>query len=449
MYEPPGDALEIAVVGKQWMWHLQHPEGRSEINELHVPLGQAGQADHDLAGRDPQLLRPRVPGQAGRAAGPVHDDVVRAVARSGAITSSAPSIAARTIRRWGAGSRSWSRPTFSSWLSEAGRRAVDGRGGRAALRAAPLRRLPPRQPDRARAQAGGGLRPAGADPGGQAKSGSSRPTTATSATRSSMPKAQVVAGYEPVMPSFKDQISEQDLLKIIAYIKSIGAEGATPMSAPAVEFKEDYLQAYTLKSWLLDHRPQADRPVVHGLDHVLLLRGRRGGDGDAARADDAAGRRAALAGRLQPALHHARRGHDLLLPDPVDPGGAGQLPGPAHDRRPRPGLSLAEPAVVVHLHDRRLDRALDLDLRRGRHRLDVLHAVQHDVLQHDGRAGGDGRVHHGVLVDPDRAELHRDDPHDAGAGDDLVPPAALCLVALCDQPDHGAGHAGAGDRGGA
>ena len=40
------------------------------------------------------------------------------------------------------------------------------------------------------------------------------------------PKAQVVAGYEPVMPSFQDQISEQDLLKIIAYIKSIGAEGA-------------------------------------------------------------------------------------------------------------------------------------------------------------------------------------------------------------------------------
>ena len=42
-----------------------------------------------------------------------------------------------------------------------------------------------------------------------------------------MPKSQVVAGYEPLMPSFKDQISEPDLLKIIAYIKSIGAEGAS------------------------------------------------------------------------------------------------------------------------------------------------------------------------------------------------------------------------------
>ena len=37
-----------------------------------------------------------------------------------------------------------------------------------------------------------------------------------------MPKSEVVAGYEPVMPSFQGRISEQDLLKIIAYIKSIG-----------------------------------------------------------------------------------------------------------------------------------------------------------------------------------------------------------------------------------
>ncbi len=28
------------VVAKQWMWHLQHPEGRAEINELHVPVGK-------------------------------------------------------------------------------------------------------------------------------------------------------------------------------------------------------------------------------------------------------------------------------------------------------------------------------------------------------------------------------------------------------------------------
>jgi cytochrome c oxidase subunit II len=36
---PPKDSMQIYVVGKQWMWHIQHPEGQREINELHVPEG--------------------------------------------------------------------------------------------------------------------------------------------------------------------------------------------------------------------------------------------------------------------------------------------------------------------------------------------------------------------------------------------------------------------------
>src|SRR4051812_7003240 len=39
--DPPPDALPVAVVAKQWMWKLQHRNGRREINELHVPQGEA------------------------------------------------------------------------------------------------------------------------------------------------------------------------------------------------------------------------------------------------------------------------------------------------------------------------------------------------------------------------------------------------------------------------
>lgn len=39
-YNPPKDAMEIYVIGKQWMWKIQHPEGAREINELHVPQGR-------------------------------------------------------------------------------------------------------------------------------------------------------------------------------------------------------------------------------------------------------------------------------------------------------------------------------------------------------------------------------------------------------------------------
>ncbi len=39
-YRPPDDAATIYVVGKQWMWKFQHPEGQREIDALHVPLGK-------------------------------------------------------------------------------------------------------------------------------------------------------------------------------------------------------------------------------------------------------------------------------------------------------------------------------------------------------------------------------------------------------------------------
>ena len=37
---PPRNALQVQVVAKQWMWKLQHAEGKREIDELHIPLGQ-------------------------------------------------------------------------------------------------------------------------------------------------------------------------------------------------------------------------------------------------------------------------------------------------------------------------------------------------------------------------------------------------------------------------
>jgi len=37
---PPANAMEINVVGKQWMWKIQHADGQREINELHVPVNQ-------------------------------------------------------------------------------------------------------------------------------------------------------------------------------------------------------------------------------------------------------------------------------------------------------------------------------------------------------------------------------------------------------------------------
>lgn len=41
LHKPPEGALEIDVVAKRWMWKFQHPGGQWEIDELHVPVGEA------------------------------------------------------------------------------------------------------------------------------------------------------------------------------------------------------------------------------------------------------------------------------------------------------------------------------------------------------------------------------------------------------------------------
>jgi len=40
VYTPPANAMNIYVVGKQWMWKVEHPGGQHEINSLHVPVNQ-------------------------------------------------------------------------------------------------------------------------------------------------------------------------------------------------------------------------------------------------------------------------------------------------------------------------------------------------------------------------------------------------------------------------
>ncbi|HEX5411597.1 MAG TPA: cytochrome c oxidase subunit II [Terriglobia bacterium] len=37
--QPPANATEVFVIGKQWMWHVEHTNGKREINSLHIPLG--------------------------------------------------------------------------------------------------------------------------------------------------------------------------------------------------------------------------------------------------------------------------------------------------------------------------------------------------------------------------------------------------------------------------
>jgi cytochrome c oxidase subunit 2 len=75
LFQPPSDALKIYVIGKQWMWKIEHQGRQREINALH--LRAPDPAGNDVRGRDSRLCHTSVSDQARRASGPLRNTVVR------------------------------------------------------------------------------------------------------------------------------------------------------------------------------------------------------------------------------------------------------------------------------------------------------------------------------------------------------------------------------------
>jgi cytochrome c oxidase subunit 2 len=70
IYNPPTNAMNIYVVGKQWMWKAEHQGGQHEINALHVPVGQPVQLTmisqdvfHSFSVPDFRIKREVIPGR--------------------------------------------------------------------------------------------------------------------------------------------------------------------------------------------------------------------------------------------------------------------------------------------------------------------------------------------------------------------------------------------------
>jgi cytochrome c oxidase subunit 2 len=47
------------------------------------------------------------------------------------------------------------------------------------------------------------------------------------------PQAKIVAGFQPLMPTFQGLVSEEQLLQLISYVRSLSQQGQAPGSAPA------------------------------------------------------------------------------------------------------------------------------------------------------------------------------------------------------------------------
>jgi cytochrome c oxidase subunit 2 len=70
IYDPPANAMNIYIVGKQWMWKAEHPGGQHEINALHVPTGKPIQLTmisqdvfHSFSIPDFRIKREVIPGR--------------------------------------------------------------------------------------------------------------------------------------------------------------------------------------------------------------------------------------------------------------------------------------------------------------------------------------------------------------------------------------------------
>jgi len=232
---PPG-AMEIYVTGKQWMWKVQHPEGRWENNTLHVPLGRkilltmtSEDVIHSFYVPAFRLKMDAIPGEytkmwfeatkagtfplyCAEFCGTLHSQMI------GTVTVMEPAAYEKWLREG----------DVSTSLAAEGQRlfiqhGCDGcHGPKASVRAPSLegiygKPIPVQIPAD------------GTPPDRLAEVVKTLPAQTVIADDTYihdsivLPNKWIAAGYPPIMPTFKNRLSEAEILRIVAYIKSMGA----------------------------------------------------------------------------------------------------------------------------------------------------------------------------------------------------------------------------------
>ncbi len=219
---PPNDAQEIYVVGKQWMWKLQHPGGQREINELHIPLGvpikltlTSEDVIHDFF---VPAFRTKVDVLPGRYVHTwfqaIETGRFHLYCSQYCGTNHSGMIGTVVVQEQ-AEYADWLRSRAEGSVALEGRklflyyRCVTCHSANAQARAPTLESL--------------FNQPVALNDG--------RTVTADETyLRESIlnPDAKIVAGYQPIMPTFQGQIGEDDMIKLIAFLKALGKDETPP-----------------------------------------------------------------------------------------------------------------------------------------------------------------------------------------------------------------------------
>jgi cytochrome c oxidase subunit 2 len=216
MTQPPAAAMEIYVVGKQWMWKLQHPGGQREINELHVPVHRpikltmtSEDVIHSFFVPDFRVKRDVVPGKYTSAWFEATKTGEYYLFCSQYCGTSHAVMGGRIVVMEPADYERWlSGGVTEESLPAAGERLFARLGCSTCHRAD-----------------GSGRAPSLVGRFGKQEKLASGETVLVDEgyVRESIlnPQAKLVTGYPPIMPTFKGLITEDGLLQLIAYIKSL------------------------------------------------------------------------------------------------------------------------------------------------------------------------------------------------------------------------------------
>jgi cytochrome c oxidase subunit 2 len=225
-YRPPKNAVEIYVVGKQWMWKIQHTTGQREINQLHVPLGRkvklimtSEDVIHDFFIPAFRIKTDVLPGRytsqwfEATKTGTYHLFCAEycGMNHSGMI-GSVVVMEPREFENWLSGNTSQLPPAVAGQqlyqtLGCVSCHGASGEGGRGPALAGLF--------------------------GSQISLANGQSVRADEIyIRESIvnPHVKLVAGFGPIMPTFQGQVTEDQLVQIIAFIKSL--QGTTQQAAP-------------------------------------------------------------------------------------------------------------------------------------------------------------------------------------------------------------------------
>jgi cytochrome c oxidase subunit 2 len=224
----PDETLDIYAVGKQWMWKFQHREGQREINELHVPVGTpvrmiitSEDVLHDLYFPSFRVKMDAIPGRytqlwfEATKTGSYHIFCAEycGTKHSGMI-GRVHVLSQEDYQAWLGGT------TTGESLAQKGEKLFSQLACVTCHSATSEGRGP----------ALNGVW------GSTVKLANGNTATVDAAyVRESIlnPTAKLVAGYQPLMPTFQGQVTEEQLLALTEYIKALPAAQGAPAAAPA------------------------------------------------------------------------------------------------------------------------------------------------------------------------------------------------------------------------